>query len=260
MRPVNWVWLYGGCLLALLSHILLDWTNNYGVRPFFPFNPRWYAGSFVFIFEPVLFAILLIALVAPALFGLIDREVGSRKEKFRGRGWAIAGLIGVAALYALRYTERDKAIQIATQNGPAGATQVFANPHPGNPFLWSMVTDTPESYVLSAVDSRRGLVLPGSETLYKPPVSLPILAAKRTYLGRVYLDWSMFPVMSQAPDTSDPNHPLVQVRFADARFMYDSLLSNGRNDPPITGKVTLDMAAAEGDRVVEMEMNGKVQK
>ena len=36
--------------------LLLDWTNNYGLRPFFPFNPRWYAGSFVFIAEPVMWA------------------------------------------------------------------------------------------------------------------------------------------------------------------------------------------------------------
>ena len=34
--------------------ILLDWTNNYGVRPFFPLNPHWYAGSFMFIVEPIL--------------------------------------------------------------------------------------------------------------------------------------------------------------------------------------------------------------
>ena len=86
--------------------------------------------------------------------------------------------------------------------------------------------------------------------------------------GKAVVDWiaeyyeriETFPVMSQAPDNSDPNHPLVQVRFADARFMYDSLLSNGRNEPALTGTVTLDMAAAEGDRVVEIEMNGKVQK
>jgi hypothetical protein len=39
--------------------LLLDWTNNYGLRPFFPFNPRWYAGSFVFIAEPVIWALLI---------------------------------------------------------------------------------------------------------------------------------------------------------------------------------------------------------
>ncbi len=54
--PTRWGWLFAGTLVALLSHLLLDWTNNYGIRPFFPFNPRWYAGSFVFIFEPVLLA------------------------------------------------------------------------------------------------------------------------------------------------------------------------------------------------------------
>ncbi len=60
--PLHWARLYGFILVALLSHILLDWTNNYGVRPFFPFDPRWYAGSFVFIFEPVIFLLLLLAL------------------------------------------------------------------------------------------------------------------------------------------------------------------------------------------------------
>ena len=74
--PLNWPWLFAGTLLALLSHLLLDWTNNYGLRPFFPFDPHWYAGSFVFIFEPVLFLILVAALVGPSLFGLIGSEVG----------------------------------------------------------------------------------------------------------------------------------------------------------------------------------------
>src|ERR1019366_7277728 len=47
-QQVRWAWLYLTALIAALSHLLLDWTNNYGLRPFFPFNPRWYAGSFVF--------------------------------------------------------------------------------------------------------------------------------------------------------------------------------------------------------------------
>ena len=82
--PVRWGLLFGFALIASLSHILLDWTNNYGVRPFFPFNPRWYAGSFVFIFEPVMFVALLLALLAPLLFGLVGSEVGARRPVFRG--------------------------------------------------------------------------------------------------------------------------------------------------------------------------------
>ena len=79
-------WLYVGVVVALLSHLLLDWTNNYGVRPLFPFDPRWFAGSFVFIVEPLLYVLLGGALVMPWLFGLVGAEVGARGARFKGRG------------------------------------------------------------------------------------------------------------------------------------------------------------------------------
>ena len=85
-QPVHWSWLYLTALLAALSHLLLDWTNNYGLRPFFPFDPRWYEGSLVFIVEPVLLLLLGSALVFPALLGLIGGEIGARRPAFRGRG------------------------------------------------------------------------------------------------------------------------------------------------------------------------------
>src|ERR1700735_5614646 len=68
-KTVHWGWLYLTALIAALSHLLLDWTNNYGLRPFFPFNPRWYAGSFVFIAEPVLWVLLILACIMPWIFG-----------------------------------------------------------------------------------------------------------------------------------------------------------------------------------------------
>ena len=91
-QPVRWLWVYLSAFIASLSHILLDWTNNYGVRPFFPFNPRWYEGSFVFIAEPVLWVLLVAALIIPWLLGLADREIGVERTPFRGRGWAIFAL------------------------------------------------------------------------------------------------------------------------------------------------------------------------
>src|SRR6204780_1148799 len=74
VSPPRWglLWLFS--CLAVLSHIFLDWTNNYGVRPFFPFNPRWYSLDIAFILEPVILAALLLGLLFPAIFGLADRE------------------------------------------------------------------------------------------------------------------------------------------------------------------------------------------
>lgn len=49
-------------LAGTLSHILLDWTNSYGVHPFWPLNGRWYYGDAVFIVEPWLWLIAIPAL------------------------------------------------------------------------------------------------------------------------------------------------------------------------------------------------------
>jgi inner membrane protein len=53
---------YRGLLLASLivtaTHPLMDWTNNYGVRPFLPWSNRWFYGDLVFIVDPY---ILLLA-------------------------------------------------------------------------------------------------------------------------------------------------------------------------------------------------------
>src|SRR5688572_13823438 len=53
---------YRGLLLASLiagaSHPLMDWTNNYGVRPFLPWSGRWFYGDLVFIIDPFLWIVL----------------------------------------------------------------------------------------------------------------------------------------------------------------------------------------------------------
>src|SRR5215467_11708250 len=39
--PPRWGLLFIFAYIAGLTHILLDFTNNYGVRPFWPFSERW---------------------------------------------------------------------------------------------------------------------------------------------------------------------------------------------------------------------------
>jgi inner membrane protein len=48
--------LLGVGLLASLLHIGLDFTNSYGVHPFWPVDNRWYYGDAVFIVEPLFWA------------------------------------------------------------------------------------------------------------------------------------------------------------------------------------------------------------
>ena len=255
--PVRWSLLYLFATIALLSHLLLDWTNNYGLRPFFPFDPRWYAGSFVFIFDPILFLILLSALVAPALFGLINSEVGARKPAFRGQNWAIAGLLTLLALWTWRFVEHEKALQLvrtADYNG-APVLRASANPYPVNPYRWHTVVETPQFYQMVTANTLSGALAtdPLSDVFYKPPTTLATLVAKRTWLGEVYLDWSQWPIVTE---TGNVPGGTTTVTFRDLRFLYDTPLLPNRNDPPLSGTVTLN----DDRRVLRMEMEGRIQR
>jgi inner membrane protein len=45
-------------LVLSASHPLMDWTNNYGVRPFLPWDGRWYYGDLVFVVDPWLWLVV----------------------------------------------------------------------------------------------------------------------------------------------------------------------------------------------------------
>ena len=49
VRPVG---LTIASLAVSASHPLMDWTNNYGVRPLLPWDGRWFYGDLVYIIDP----------------------------------------------------------------------------------------------------------------------------------------------------------------------------------------------------------------
>jgi inner membrane protein len=57
-------WLLGLLVVGTLSHLVLDWTNSYGVHPFWPFDNRWRYGDSVFIVEPWFWVVAVPMLVA----------------------------------------------------------------------------------------------------------------------------------------------------------------------------------------------------
>jgi len=57
-------WLLALLLVSTFSHLVLDWTNSYGVHPFWPVDDRWYYGDSVFIVEPWFWVASVPALVA----------------------------------------------------------------------------------------------------------------------------------------------------------------------------------------------------
>jgi inner membrane protein len=270
--PLHLGWLYLTALFSALSHLLLDWTNNYGLRPFFPFNPRWYAGSFVFIYEPVLWALLSLALIMPWLLGLADSEIGIKKKKFRGRGWAIFALTGMVLLWGWRWAEQGRARALAdnTQITSAPVKRMALEPYPVNLFRWHAILETEEYFQTAEINTLSGEIEsdPRRDVLYKPPATAATEAAKRTLLGQVYMDWGTWAVVRDVgqepipvPGMESPKLPRSRtwttVEFYDLRFDYPFIgagRSTGRK--PLSGWVYI----VDGRDEAGEALNGREQR
>jgi inner membrane protein len=241
--PPRWGLLFVYACLAGLSHLLLDFTNNYGVRPFWPFSEKWYSWDIVFIFEPVIFVFLVLGLVVPALFALIDKEIGARQRGPRGRVAATLALVGVVLLWGFRDYEHRRAVSALEARTYNGMDPIRASAYPQwiNPFRWYGVLETPAFFALAPVDSLAPEVDPEGrlEIRYKAEETPITLAAKKSYLGRVYLDWAKYPV-TETEKVESPQ-PGYIVRFQDLRFVQiPNAIGGGRGRRVLGAAVLLD--------------------
>jgi inner membrane protein len=92
-RPprVRFLGLAVASLIVSASHPLLDWTNNYGVRPFLPWSGEWYYGDLVFIVDPWIWL-----LVGGAAFLLTS------KRTWQTVLWAILALVLTGLMFSAR--------------------------------------------------------------------------------------------------------------------------------------------------------------
>ncbi|HEY6248590.1 MAG TPA: metal-dependent hydrolase [Candidatus Angelobacter sp.] len=247
--PPKWRLLYFYALGAILLHIFLDFTNSYGVRPFGPFSWKWYSWDIVFILDPILLAVLVLSLIIPPLFGLIADEIGARKS-VRGRGGAIFALVFFLALIYVRDFEHRRAVNILKSLTYSGEEPLRASAYATlfNPFAWTGVVETQRVLTAGTVNPHEG-VFETDDTL--PPRHIPeetavTLAAKKSRLGRIYLDWAQYPVVEAE---RLPGEEGYRVRFVDWRF---NLISSNRQSFPLAGYVVLDSKL----NVVDMYVGG----
>jgi inner membrane protein len=250
--PPRWglLFLYG-CLGGVI-HILLDFTNSYGVRPFAPFYDRWFAWDTVYIIEPVMLVILVAGLVLPSLFALIQEEVASRRTVSRGRGGAVIALAAIVVFWGVRDYQHRKAVAALEARIYQGEdpVRVSAFPYPINPFLWSAVAETKDFYASMHVNSLTGALDPEDrmEIRYKSEDTPVTLAAKDSHMGRVYMHWARHP-MTEVEPLSPAEGGGYRVRFYDLRYVYPE--PNSRR--PLQASVELDRDL----RAVAEQMSGR---
>jgi inner membrane protein len=121
---VKFVGLLIASLIVSASHPLMDWTNNYGVRPFLPWSGEWYYGDLVFIIDPWLWLLVggasflltskrtwqvilwtCLALLLTGLVLFVNLESAGLLHPNLFRVVWIAAIIGLASLRLTRFVE-----------------------------------------------------------------------------------------------------------------------------------------------------------
>ncbi|HEV2400793.1 MAG TPA: metal-dependent hydrolase [Candidatus Sulfotelmatobacter sp.] len=264
----RWGLLFFYACLAGLSHILLDFTNNYGVRPFWPFSEKWYSWDIVFIVEPVMLVLLILGLAVPAIFFLVDRDIGAHSRVPRGRVAATLALTGIVLMWGVRDYEHRRAVNALEARTYKGADPLRVSAYPKwvDPFHWYGVVETPTFFALTPVDSLAPEVDPEDrmEIHYKPEETPITLAAKRSYLGRVYLDWAQYPITET--ETLDGTEGGYVVTFQDLRYLGlpDAMRRDRRPRKTLSAAVKLDrnlrvvgdVYEKDGREIIEPDRDG----
>jgi len=126
------------------------------------------------------------------------------------------------------------ALQARVYQG-AEPERVAAYPYWVTPFQWHGVVETEKFFATLPVNSHTGEVDPEGKmrVRYKPEETEVTLAAKKSYLGRVYFDWAQYPVTEV--EKHDDFADAYTVRFIDLRFAYPE-----RDRPSLAASVELD--------------------
>src|SRR5262245_21123445 len=119
-------------LVAMATHPLLDFTNTYGIRPFYPFSQQWYFGDLLFVIDPYLDLLLIAGLIVSAYVP-------------RHRQLVAAISLGLSGAYVLAHVElRNTALRHL--NSSAATAQDYlrsaVSPRMLTPFTWTGIVET----------------------------------------------------------------------------------------------------------------------
>jgi inner membrane protein len=219
-KNFDWQWAYLVSVIGVLSHLLLDWTNAYGIRFLLPFSIRWYRLDILNLADLWIWVVLLVALLAPALARLVSSEIGARPGS--GRGWAIAALSFLLLFACGRYLLHERALATLDSSLYEGTVpaRVAAFPQSASPFRWSGLVETAGLYSVLDVDLLGGFDPTSGRVLYKPEPSAQeapaAAAARRTEAFQVFLNFSQYPYWRFTP--ADRPEDAIRVDATDLRF------------------------------------------
>jgi len=197
-KPLYWPGALAAALLGVAFHLILDWTNVYGIRLLLPFSGRWLRLDSTAVVDPWIWAIAAAALAGPFLARLVGSEIasGGAQPRHHGRGAARFALIAVMILDCGRLVLHGRAVEMLEARVYQGdsPSRVAALPNPFNPLRWRGLVESPAFYAVADLDVTGDFDPTRALILYKPDADPALDAAARTPVFREFLRFNQYPL------------------------------------------------------------------
>jgi membrane-bound metal-dependent hydrolase YbcI (DUF457 family) len=194
-------------LTGVFSHLLLDWTNSYGVPLALPFSWHRFRLDTANVFDVWIWAILLGAVVIMAIARRV--HIGNR------RIWAGATLGALLVFEGVRFVSHARAIDVMSARMYQGAPpqRVTALPGAFNPLAWRGVVEGP-GFVAIVPLNLAAEIDAGPARVYPIAASIPAMdAALGTPPFQVFSKWSQMPFWRVTLVAEGLRLDLIDLRF-----------------------------------------------
>jgi inner membrane protein len=210
--------IYFLALIAMATHPVLDFTNTYGLRPFLPWDGRWYYGDLLPIIDPYLDSMLLIGILLGEFF----------KDKKQLITWLSLGfiLVYLGARVELRSLATSQLETLAAKT--PGTEKWGVSPEILNPLAWEGIVQSPKQMLKVSLAPLDGLTTEIRRMDRDSSVQIPKQALE-SESAVALLPFARFPVMK-----------LQKTDFGYRVLIFDFRFHNDRTDTALGTEIILD--------------------
>jgi inner membrane protein len=215
--PFSSIAIFALTLLAQCLHLLLDICQPDGVLLFWPFSAARIAKDWLTFVDPVILAVLVVAILLPELFHLVSDEIGAKDKKPRGQSGAVIALAAIALYIGARATLHSNAVAVLDSRTYHDELprRVAAFPVSTSPFTWNSIVETESAFheITVNVGQSSSFNPDASVTIHKPEASPVLDAASNDSLAIAFLKVARFPKA-----TIEKTDAGYQVELRDLRY------------------------------------------
>jgi inner membrane protein len=215
----GWAAAWGISLIGVASHLLLDWTNTYGIRLLFPFSSQWFHLDLINLFDLLVWAVLLLACLGPLVGKLVSGEIGAQSGS--GRGLAIFALSFFLVYDFGRFLLHQRAVEILNSRVYRGGPPLRVAAFPTgavNPLEWRGWIERPEFVMRFTVNVLKEFDPTAGTVIFKAAPSPALEAARQAKPVAVFLNFAQYPLWSVTP--LDNPEGARDVTVEDWRFPF----------------------------------------